>query len=327
MTSNDAEFKRAAVIGMGSVGSGWAALMLAKGMTVRAYDPAPDGEARSKALITGSWPSLVQLGLTDLAQPAFETLSFHDAIADTVRDAEVIFENVPEKLSLKHDVLTEVSSSAPIDALILSSAGGLPTTELQRVCENPARVVVMHPFNPAHLIPLVEIVPGKHTADATVESAHAFARAIGKYPITIKKESTGHMVNRLQFALVRESIRCMMDGVASPQDIDAAVRYGLAPRWVLMGGLQTVALAGGPGGMRGIIDHAGEAMQSWWTTHEDVVLNDAVKEKLIDAAADLAGEGGFEDWASWRDTQLVTLLNFLSETETTRPDVNKEQKK
>ncbi len=314
--------RNVATIGMGSVGSGWAALLLAKGVRVHAFDPVEGAEARSRELIRGCWPSLVQLGLTQDVAASFDALSFSDTIEDAVCEADVVVENVPENLALKHDVFAKADAAAPAAALLLSSAGGIPATDIQSVCQHPERVLVMHPFNPSHLIPLVEIVPGKDTSAEAVDRALEFARALGKHPVVVSREQSGHMVNRLQFALVREAVRCVIDGVATPQDIDAAVRFGLAPRWLLMGGLQTVALAGGPGGMRGILDHAGEAIEKWWAPGEELKLTDDVRERLVAAADELADGGGFEEWVSWRDRQLVALLGAQADADLARPGIH-----
>ncbi|MEM1146176.1 MAG: 3-hydroxyacyl-CoA dehydrogenase NAD-binding domain-containing protein [Pseudomonadota bacterium] len=309
-----------AIIGLGSVGSGWAALMLAKDIKVQAYDPGKDAQAVSQTLIEGAWPSLIALGLTEKPAPPFEDLHFDNSIAAAVLDADVVFENVPERITVKHEVLAAIDAAAPSNALILSSTGGIETTALQSVCQYPERVVVMHPFNPSHLIPLVEIVPGEKTGTQYTDRALAFARAMGKHPILLKREMDGHMVNRLQFALVREAIRCLNEGVASAEDIDAAVRYGLAPRWLLMGGLHTVAMAGGPGGMQGILDHAGHAMEKWWATDAKFKLTPALKEALAEAANGLNQGAAFADWAAWRDQQLVTLLRLQTSADYERPD-------
>lgn len=309
----------AAVIGLGSVGSGWAALLLANDIIVRVYDPGDDSEQIGRQLVEGAWPSLVQLGLTEKTKPPFENLLILPTLAETIRDADIIFENVPERLATKHEVIALIDAAAPSDALILSSSGGIETTLLQSVCQFPGRVLVMHPFNPSHLIPLVEIVPGKHTDPQCTDKAIALARSIGKHPIVLHREKDGHMVNRLQFALVREAIRCLVDGVATAEDIDAAVRYGLAPRWLLMGGLHTVSMAGGPGGMKGILDHAGHAMEKWWSTQADFKLTPEIKDQLAEAADDLNQGVDFANWVSWRDQKLVSLLSLQSNADEERP--------
>lgn len=308
----------AAILGMGSVGAGWAALMLAKGIDLRAFDPMPEAEARAKRLITGSWPSLNALGKSALTDPPFGGLQFFETAEEAAAGADVIIEAVPEDLALKGPVIAAAETAGP-EVPILSSAGGIPPSRLQAGCTNPDRVLVVHPFNPSHLIPLVEIVPGAATSAPIVAWARGFAEHLGKKPITLNAELPGHMVNRLQFALVREAVACLVNGIATPEDIDAAVRYGLAPRWLLQGALHTVGMAGGPGGMRGILDHAGPAMERWWAPSDGVAIDAATKEKLVAAAAELNQGAAFADWAAWRDSVLVEVLAGQSEADALRP--------
>ncbi|MEM8729279.1 MAG: 3-hydroxyacyl-CoA dehydrogenase NAD-binding domain-containing protein [Pseudomonadota bacterium] len=309
---------RVAILGMGSVGAGWAALLLARGITVHAYDPGAAAEAKTQALITGAWPSIQALGFSQLDAPPLDNLAFHTDIAGTASGADVVIEAVLENLALKKQVISAAEVAGP-HVPILSSAGGLPPSAMQADCQFPGRVLVAHPFNPSHLIPLIEVVPGAHTDADIVDWTCAFLRHLGKRPITIHAERAGHMVNRLQFALVREAIACLVDGVANAEDIDAAVRYGLAPRWLLQGGLHTVGMAGGPGGMGGILDHAGPAMQEWWTPSTDLSLDQATKAKLTEAATELNQGAGFEDWAAWRNSELVSVLNQQARSDATRP--------
>src|SRR5947207_14247836 len=158
----------------------------------------------------------------------------------------------------------ELYAAASPDKIILSSTGGIPPTQLQSHCRAPQRLVVMHPFNPSHLIPLVEVVGGELTSEAVIEWAMGFAKYLGKQPIRITAEATGHLTNRLQFALVREAVACLLDGMASHADIDSAVRYGLGRGWSLMGPLLSFHLAGRSGGRSGILDHAADAIVVEW---------------------------------------------------------------
>ncbi|MEM6896596.1 MAG: 3-hydroxyacyl-CoA dehydrogenase NAD-binding domain-containing protein [Pseudomonadota bacterium] len=311
--------KTVAVLGMGSVGSGWTALLLARGIAVRAFDPGAGAQATSEQLIAGAWPSLIELGHTKAATPPLDQLRFCATYDDALEGADVVFENVPEKLDLKHDVLRMADAATGPETPILSSAGGISPTQMQEVCTHPERLAVVHPFNPSHLIPLVEIVPGEETSPETTAWATEFSLLLGKKPITLSREMPGHMVNRLQFALVREAISCLMDGVATAEDIDTAVRFGLAPRWLLQGGLQTVAMAGGPGGMYGILDHAGPAMETWWTPRSQVKMTHGVKQKMVKAAQELSDGAGFEDWVAWRDSHLVSLFSLQAQADAERP--------
>lgn len=313
------QIERIAVLGMGSVGASWAALFMAKGMEVVAYDPAPDAQLRARSFISQAWPALVELGRTQQAGPDWSHLRFVESPAEAARQAQAIQENIPEKPDLKAQVLAEVDAAADPGKIVLSSTGGIPPSQMQAAMNHPERLVVLHPFNPAHLIPLVEVVGGEHTLPEVAQWAMDFARHVGKHPIQLHTEASGHMTNRLQFALVREAVACLLEGIASPRDIDDAVRYGLAPRWALMGGLMTLHLAGGPGGMKGILDHAGDAIQQWWQPGPEPRLTPEVKQKLADAAQQVAAGRPVDDWVQWRDRSLVDVLSLQTQTESDEP--------
>ncbi len=312
---------RVAVIGMGSVGAGWSSLFLARGISVRAYDPGPGAEERARRFIDSAWPALSDLGLVSQAQPPHELLSFHATAAEAATGIDLVQENVYEKPELKAAVLKEIGEAAP-DRIIMSSTGGIPPSELQAHCPQPERLVVVHPFNPPHLIPLVEVVGGRQTAPEVIDWAMDFSRWMGKVPIRLNAEAVGHMTNRLQFALVREAVACLVDGMASAQDIDAAVRYGLGPRWTLMGSLLTLHLAGGPGGMAGILDHAGAAIEQWWTPRSMPHLSDPlVKERLVKAGAEVSAGAAIHEWTTWRDEQLVNVLKLQRQSRLNEPAI------
>ncbi len=313
------EIRTVAEIGMGTVGASWTALMLAKGYQVRAFDPAEGAETRAHSLIKAAWPSLLKLDVTTSPTPLLEALTFVPSIDEAVSAADIVQENTPELISEKSEILRQIGCAVSDDAVILSSTGGILPSDLQVFCTHPERFVVFHPFNPTHLIPLIEVVPGEKTSADVVRWAMEFAKFLGKKPICLKTEMVGHMTNRLQFALVREAARCIVEGVASATDTDAAVRYGLAPRWMLMGGLQTLHLAGGLGGMKAILDHAGPAIENWWHPGAEVRLTDEVKEALVQAGAELSNEREISEWMAWRDAELVPLLRAQSDSEASQP--------
>lgn len=313
------DIRSVAVIGTGSVGASWAALFLAHGMEVLAYDPSEGAEARAIAFVKAAWPALVELQIADAVVPPLERLRFYATAGDAASLADLIQENVPEKPELKARVLEEISVAAGAEKIILSSTGGIPPSQLQEACAHPERFVVVHPFNPSHLIPLVEVVGGKKTSPAVVEWALGFARYVGKQPIRLNVEATGHMTNRLQFALVREAVHCLIEGVASARDIDAAVRYGLGPRWTLMGSLLTLHLAGGPGGMKGILNHAGKAIEEWWTPMSQPQLTPEVTARLVEASAEISDDQPIDQWVAWRDEQLVNVIKLQVASEQVEP--------
>lgn len=313
------EIQSVAVIGMGSVGASWAALFLAHGMRVMAHDSSSDAERRAQAFITDAWPALIKLGISRVNTPPFDRLRFVKTATEAALAADLVQENVPENPALKAVVLAELDAAATPDKIIISSTGGIPPSQLQAHCTHPERFVVIHPFNPTHLIPLVEIVGGRYTSAEVVNWAMAFARHLGKQPIQLQAEASGHMTNRLQFALLREAIYCLLEGIASARDIDAAVRYGLAPRWALMGSIQTLHLAGGPGGMQGILNHAGKAIEEWWTPRGQPTFTPEVITKLVAASEEISAGHPVAAWTAWRDEHLVEVLKLQSSSQLREP--------
>ena len=306
-----ANVKVGGVVGTGAVGASWIALLLAQDIDVLAHDPGPRAEQRAREFVTTAWPALRALGIAREEFAPLARLRFAASVSEVARGSDLIQENVPEKPAIKEAVLREIDAAAAPHKIITSSTGGIPPSTLQAACGHPERFVVMHPFNPAHLIPLVEVVGGRDTSPETIQWTMEFCRFIGKHPIEIKREAAGHMANRLQFALLREAVHCLNEGLASAEDIDAAVRCGLGPRWTLMGGLLTLHLAGGPGGMKGILDHTGEAIDGWWSALGTPRLTPETRARLVEAAQEVAQGRSIAEWEQWRDDRLVGVLRLL----------------
>jgi carnitine 3-dehydrogenase len=304
------EIRVVAVLGTGSVGASWIALFLAHGLEVIAYDPSPHAPESVNEFVSNAWPALRELGRTRLLRPPLDLIRFVSSAGEAARMADLVQENCPEHLEVKKKLLAEVEAVAVPSKIILSSTGGIPPSAMQEACTYPERLVVFHPFNPTHLIPLVEVVGGRKTSPVVVDWAMDFARSLHKQPIRLHAETNGHMANRLQFALMREAVACLQEGIASARDIDAAVRYGLGPRWALMGGLLTLHLAGGDKGMQGILDHAGQAIQEWWTPSASVTLTPELVQKLVNAAQEVSQGESVQHWVKWRDEGLVDVLKL-----------------
>lgn len=302
-----------AVIGAGLIGSSWATLFLAAGLKVRASDPAPGAEARMRAFVTDAWPAMQALGTDKVGLAAgLEALSFHAAPEDAAAGAGFVQENAPERLEIKRETYARIESRLAPDAIISSSTSGIMPSDLQAGMQHPERLVVGHPFNPPHLIPLVEVVPGKATSEATVEAALAFYRAIGKVAIRVRKEVVGHVANRLQAAIWREAVHLAKEGVASVEDIDLAVSAGPGQRWSIMGPSKTFSLAGGPGGVKHFLDHLGPAMETWWADLGTPHLDAATRQILIDAFGTPDAEA-FRQAVARRDQALLRRLKALAE--------------
>ena len=298
-----------AVVGAGIIGASWTAYFLARGFAVRATDTRPDGDAFIRDYIGKAWPTLARFGLARNADK--ERWTFHRTPAETAAGADFVQESVFERLDLKQQVLAEIDAALPPDRVIASSTSGFIPSELQARCRHPQRVVVGHPFNPPHLVPLVEVVGGKQTDPAAVDWAVGFYDAIGKKAIRLNKEVTGHIANRLQLALWREALHCIDQGIASVADVDAAIAYGPGLRWAFMGPSLTFHLAGGAGGMAYFLQHYKDGIEDDWQQLGQPKLTETLQRKLIAGLAAGDSAQSFAEQAAWRDRCLERVLLAL----------------
>ena len=299
--------KRVAVIGAGTIGASWAAIFLARGLDVAAYDPAPNGESFLRKFIGNAWPTLRQLNWV-LPEADPMRLTFHRQIAEAVRDADFIQESGPEREDVKLALFKEIDAAAPPQSVIASSSSGFMVSVMQPACKHPERCVIGHPFNPPHLIPLVEVVGSAKTSPQAVATAMEFYKSVGKRPIHIKKEVRGHVANRLQTVLWKEAVQLVAEGVVSVSDADAAIAYGPGLRWALMGPHLTFHLAGGEGGMTHFMHHIAPAAQTWIDDGGQPWLTSEVQKLIIDGVAEEAAGRSIADIAKWRDRKLVDIL-------------------
>ncbi len=301
--------ERVAVIGAGTIGASWATLFLSKGLSVAVYDPMNGAETRVRGFVERAWPALERLGLDQRADPT--RLSFFDDPADAAADATFLQESGPENLSEKRDLYTRLERRLPPEAIVSSSTSGLMPSELQEGRVKPERYVVGHPFNPPHLIPLVEVVGGPGAEASVVDWTMAFYGWLGKKAIRIEKEMPGHVANRMQAALYREAIHLVLEGVATPADVDAAIAYGPGLRWALMGPHTLHALAGGEGGLRHLLEHIGPGIDAWWQTLGEPRITPETIESLVQAyQADAPLP--ISELAAKRDVLLPALLAMLA---------------
>lgn len=298
-----------ALLGTGTIGASWATYFLARGFSVTAWDPAPDTAARLRAFVHAAWPAMERLGLSPGADPA--RVRVVDEPEDAVEGAVFVQENAPEETALKRALFRRIDGALTADAVVASSSSGLLISELQEGLRNGARFVVGHPFNPPHLVPLVEVVGGRDTDPATVDWALAFYNAHGKRAIRVEREVPGHIANRLQAALMREAFHLLLSGVASAADIDAAVAHGPGLRWAFMGPFLTMHLAGGEGGMRGALGHFGPGLEQWWADAGTPRLDEGAIEAMGRAVDDMLDGQSIPALAAERDTRLLALLAAL----------------
>lgn len=303
--------KKIAIIGTGVIGAGWAARFLAHGYDVAAWDPGEEAE-------TQLWRSLEQ------AEPALDAadysggsprgrLTFTADWKEAVRDAILIQENAPERLELKQDLIRSLDGEAGREVLIASSTSGITPSELQQGCRFPERVLVAHPFNPVYLLPLVELVGGRETAEESLEAAEALFRAVSMRPLRVRREVQGHLADRLMEALWREALHLVNDGVATTDEVDAAIIYGAGLRWAQMGPFLTFHMAGGEGGMRHMLRQFGPALKLPWTRLEAPELTEELIERVVGGCEAQAGERPVAEMARRRDEFLVKLLDLVDD--------------
>ena len=303
--------QRVAVVGTGVIGASWAAHFLAHGLDVTATDPSPGAEERLRSDVAAIWPTL-----TPAAGGSPERLAFTSDVAAAVADADFVQENGPEREDVKHEVFAVLDTAARPDVVLASSSSGLLPSVIARGCpRHPERVVIGHPFNPPHLIPLVEVVPGEKTSEQAVEAALAFYTAVGKKPIRLRQELPGHVANRLQAALWQEAYSLVERGVATVADIDTAIAHGPGLRWAVLGPFANQHLSGGPGGIAHVLEHLGPPTEAWWRDLGQVTLTPELVAKLVAGVdEELAGVDPTELIAR-RDAVLTALLDAKARTD------------
>jgi 3-hydroxyacyl-CoA dehydrogenase len=295
------------VVGTGLIGASWAAYFLAKGFEVSATDPAPEAESSLRRFVENAWPTLQSLGMA--AGATVDRLSFHRDLKRAVDGVDFVQESGPESEPVKIELFAEMDAALPPDVIIASSSSALLMSRLQSKCRFPERCVLGHPFNPPHLIPLVEVVGGKLTAPATIDRALAFYKAIGKWPIRLNKEIAGHVANRLQSAVWKEAASLIAEGVVSVADVDAAVAQGPGLRWALMGPIMTFHLGGGAGGLRAFFENIsslrlGDQVGS-------TVMSPELVDLLVAGVEEEAGGGSIDELVRERDRRLVAMFQAI----------------
>jgi len=300
-----------AIVGGGLIGGTWAAFFLSRGLAVRVHDPRPDAEAAIRPIVEQALADLARLRSVPII--AADALRFCLSLEEAVGPADYVQENAPEILELKQALLARIDAAAAPDVLIGSSTSSLRATDLQRDCRHPERVLVAHPFNPPHLVPLVELVRGDKTALLAQDAAYAWFEALGKAPIRVAREARGHVANRMSSALWREAVHIVAEGIASVEDVDRAIRFGPGLRWAVDGPHMLYHLGGGAGGMAAYLDHLGPAQEARWAELGAPALDARTRDMLVTGVADEAKGRTIPALAAERDRRLIAVLQALDE--------------
>jgi len=301
--------KRVAVIGTGVIGASWAALFLAKGLEVVATDISPNAKKALDHFIAAAWPALERLGLAPHA--SLSNLRFTDNLEAAVADSDLVQENGPERIDFKQDLYRRLDGLLAPEVIIASSSSGLTMSEIQSACpDHPERCVIGHPFNPPHLIPLVEVVGGAKTSEETIQRVTEFYRALGKRTIRLHKEVPGHVANRLQAALYREVVHLISEGVVSVGDADTAVSWGPGLRWGAMGPSLLNHLGGGQGGIEHFFEQFTGPMTAWWRVLGSPELTAEVRARIIEGVHEEIQSRSVRELSAQRDGVLLGLLSL-----------------
>ena len=304
------EIKTVGVIGTGVIGAGWAARVLAHGLDVIAWDTGANWQARLRAAVENAWPALRKLGLYPGA--SLERLDCADSLEAACTAADFIQESAPERLELKRSLHARIDANAPAEVIIASSTSGLLPSDFQADCRRPERVIVGHPFNPVYLLPLVEVLGGRQTADETIDRAVAFYTELGMHPLRVRTEIEGFLSDRLQEALWREILHLVNDDVADTEELDAAITYGPGLRWAFMGTCLAFHTAGGDAGMRDFMKQFGPALKLPWTKLEAPELTDELIDKMTVGTRQQAAGRTVKELEQLRDDCLIAIMQALS---------------
>jgi 3-hydroxyacyl-CoA dehydrogenase len=307
--------QKVAIVGCGSIGASWAALFLAQGLTVSAFDINPAAQRFLQNIVSDALPVLSSLGLLKKTDAKPSDILFTTTIEDALEGANFVQENGPERLQFKQELFNKIAQTVAEDTIIATSSSGLTCSSIQEgmlASSRPERCVVGHPFNPPHIIPLVEVVGGQQTSPTVITRTMQFYADMGKKPIQVKKEVAGHVANRLQAALVREILYLLQEDVATVSDLDAAMSFGPGLRWGVMGPNTLLHLGGGEGGIAHMADHLLDPMMSWFAPR-DPVVDGELRRKWVDGTMEEVSGRDFRRLARQRDEELVRLLNVRRE--------------
>jgi carnitine 3-dehydrogenase len=302
------DLTRVASLGGGVIGQSWTALFLAAGRPVAVFDPDPAAEKRVRAAVETAWPTLDELGMTTHGDP--DALEFCADARAAVEGAGFVQESVPERVDVKHELYAAIAPVLDDTAVVASSASGLTLREMQGGWRDPSRFVLGHPFNPPHLIPLVEVMGNDRTAPGVVDEARAFYGSVGKVTIEVRREMPGHVANRLQAALWREAIHLVEQGVASVEDVDTAVSAGPGLRWAVMGPTMLFHLGAGEGGLAAFCERYADSFNRWFDSLGHPHLDDATIERLVAGMAGVRASDSIDELSARRDAVLKGMISL-----------------
>lgn len=298
-----------AVVGAGVIGASWTSLFLAHGHRVAVCDPRPEAEAELRRYVVAAWQDLAEL-MEIAPAPPFENFRFHASVAAACAGADMVQECGPDRIEAKRALVAEIEAVVGREVLLASSTSSLLASDIQAEAQHPERILVAHPMNPPHLVPLVELVGGGQTLAAALERAEAFYQSIDRVTIRVKKERVGHLANRLTSALYREAVNIVAEGIGTVEDVDKAIAWGPGMRWAFMGPHLIYHLGGGPGGYRHYLEHLGPTQEVRWQDLGTPSLTPDVVADLLEGLTQEMRGVDTEALTGARDKALVALTKL-----------------
>ncbi|TIW75603.1 MAG: 3-hydroxyacyl-CoA dehydrogenase [Mesorhizobium sp.] len=304
------DLNHTAVLGAGVIGASWTALFLASGYSVSVFDVSDSAETQVRNYVENAWPVLKDLGLVRNGNP--DRVTFHKSATKAVDGAHFIQESVPERLPIKHELYATIEPAIAPEAVVATSASGLTLSEMQAGWKNPSRFVLGHPFNPPHLIPLVEVMGNERTGHGVIEIVERFYASAGKVTIRVNREVPGHVANRLQAAVWREAIHLVKTGVASVEDVDKAMWAGPGLRWAAMGPTMLFHLGAGEGGLAAFCERYTDSFNRWWDDLGVLHLEPEIAKQLVSGIAQAADGQTPADLSAHRDGLITAMLKAIA---------------
>jgi 3-hydroxypropionate dehydrogenase (NADP+) len=305
--------KRVACIGSGLVGQGWAALFALNGYEVVLQDITEEKLVEAIERTAHHINTLVNAKLAQGLDEAVARLRSTTSLEEALDGADFVVESVFESLEVKCPLFAEMDRISPANVVLASSTSGFMMSDIAKDMElHPERAIVAHPWNPVHLVPLVELSPGEKTSQGTVDLTYRIMKDIGRVPVVLKKEVLGFIANRLSAVLWREALDLVDQGVASVEEVDKAIRAGPGIRWAIMGPYLTYHLGGGKGGIEYIMRHIGVKKAKWLETAATWTMQpESVVQKAVDGVDDMVGATALEELEAKRDEYLIALNKLL----------------
>ena len=305
--AKNGQIQNVVIVGTGVIGASWAAYYLSRGFNVIATDPAPNAETNLRKYVDEAWKTLSKNGIAPSASR--DRLAFEPRMAQALGKADFVQENAPERPDFKIKLFADMDEATPPEAILASSSSGITMDVIQSACKRPERCVIGHPFNPPHIVPLVEVVGGAKTSPQTIEKAIAFYVSIGKKPIRLFKALPGHVSNRLQAALYKEILYLIQQGVLSVEDADAAVSYGPGPRWGVMGPSLQWHLGGGQNGIHHFMEHLMDPLAGLMKSLGSPDVTPELKQTVTDGVMRMAANRSVDELAQEENEVLTGLFS------------------